>query len=394
MTDKKKKKAKKKAAKKTTKKKATPKKKKPKPRLFDPTRLVSPISGEEIMESVSRVDRDMLDAIRDRRMTLTRNDIRYLVDLFYQVQRYRTSTGNQERASNESSEPCSMVNYVYSQMVTIENEIYKILDAWTETDVASVWAKSQFGVGPVISAGLAAHIRIEKAPVVGHIWRFAGLDPTVKWIGREGAKKLVAEVLDGGKEVTDEIVATCAKRASVREETIRRFATPEPAEDGTPGEITAATLTKALSRCPWNARLKVLTWKTGQCFMKTHNSPKSYYGKLYRERKIKEIEGNESGKFAELAAQTLREKKFTDKKTIATYKSGKLPDGRIESRAERWAVKLFLAHYHEVAYKEHFKKDPPLPYPIAYLGHVHKIDPPGIDPREDDDDEAPGAVPV
>jgi hypothetical protein len=36
-------------------------------------------------------------------------------------------------------------------------------------------------------------------------------------------------------------------------------------------------------------------------------------------------------------------------------------------------VKLFLAHYHEVAYKDHYKTEPPLPYAIAHLGHAHKI---------------------
>ena len=52
---------------------------------------------------------------------------------------------------------------------------------------------------------------------------------------------------------------------------------------------------------------------------------------------------------------------------------GKLPDGRLHLRAQRYAVKLFLAHWHEVAYRNRYDKAPPLPYPIAHLGHAHVI---------------------
>ena len=43
------------------------------------------------------------------------------------------------------------------------------------------WAMATIGVGPVICAGVIARIDIHRAPTVGHIWRFAGLDPTQKW---------------------------------------------------------------------------------------------------------------------------------------------------------------------------------------------------------------------
>ncbi len=70
--------------------------------------------------------------------------------------------------------------------------------------------------------------------------------------------------------------------------------------------------------------------------------------------------------------------KFKIGKTTEAYKyyiKGQLPPAHIQARAERYAVKLFIAHFFEVYYKFHFKKDPPAPYPIAFLGHVHKIEP-------------------
>jgi transposase len=70
-------------------------------------------------------------------------------------------------------------------MKTVEREIRKALDLYSDEHVPGVWAKSIIGIGPVIAAGLLAHIEIERAPTVGHIWAFAGLDPTRKW-GRKG----------------------------------------------------------------------------------------------------------------------------------------------------------------------------------------------------------------
>lgn len=47
-----------------------------------------------------------------------------------------------------------------------------------------------------------------------------------------------------------------------------------------------------------------------------------------------------------------------------------LPPAHVHARAKRWVVKLFLAHFHEVYYKEHFGKMPPKPYVIGIMGHV------------------------
>jgi len=61
------------------------------------------------------------------------------------------------------------------------------------------------------------------------------------------------------------------------------------------------------------------------------------------------------------------------------YSSGKLPPAHIHARAKRYAVKLFLSHWHHKAYEFHFGKPPPFPYPIAFLGHAHFIALPGSD---------------
>jgi len=76
------------------------------------------------------------------------------------------------------------------------------------------------------------------------------------------------------------------------------------------------------------------------------------------------------------AARSLEERKIKDKDLKACYEAGRLPAGRLDLRARRYAVKLFLAHLHHVMYEDHFETPPPKPYVIEHGGHVHFIGPP------------------
>jgi hypothetical protein len=46
---------------------------------------------------------------------------------------------------------------------------------------------------------------------------------------------------------------------------------------------------------------------------------------------------------------------------------------RLDLRARRYAVKLFLSGYHEAAYRLHYGTVPPEPYAIDILGHAHEF---------------------
>jgi hypothetical protein len=205
-----------------------------------------------------------------------------------------------------------------SQETTLENQIKRALDAYSGADAVGQWARSITGIGPVIAAGLLANIDISKAPTVGHIWRFAGLDPTVKW--EKGQKR------------------------------------------------------------PWNASLKRLCFLIGESFVKVHNLESDTYGKVYSARKALEIERNEAGKYADQAAAALAAKNFRkDTEARKAYEGGRLPPARIHRRAARYATKLFLSGLHEVWYFNHFQTLPPKPYVISHLGHAHYIEPPNMD---------------
>jgi len=260
------------------------------------------------LDPITRLSRDLKTAA----ITLSPNEARYLVDAYYAIQEYRKAASNQVRALNESGEPHEVLAWLFEQNRIMEAQIKRALDAWTDGDPVGQWAKGICGIGPVISAGLLAHIDIEKAPTVGHIWRFAGLDPTSEW--KKGTKR------------------------------------------------------------PWNAALKTLCWKIGESFVKVSGNEADIYGKLYIHRKEIEAEKNARGDFADQAAAKLDKYKIgKTTEAYGHYSTGKLPPAHIHARAKRWAVKLFLAHYHEIAYRERFGTEPPKPYVMEHLGHVHYI---------------------
>jgi hypothetical protein len=198
----------------------------------------------------------------------------------------------------------------------VKGHWWRALDSYSANHPVGKRMRTVTGVGPVISAGLLAHIDITRAPTAGAIWRYAGLDPTSEW--KKGQKR------------------------------------------------------------PHNASLKTLCWKLGESFVKVCNNKDAVYGKLYQERKEAEIVQNEAGAFADQAAAKLE--KFNIGKTTDAYKAysvGKLPPAHIHARAKRVAVKMFLSHLHEVWYEIEFGKKAPVPYVFEFADkeHVHKIEP-------------------
>jgi len=242
---------------------------------------------------------------------------RILVDLYYQLQDNRKATANQLRAAHE--EPNTWVTFLTTFMHKMEKLAAGGLDIASSQQAVSRWAKAQVGIGPVIAAGLAAYIDITRTPSVSGLWSLAGLNPDAVW--SKGEKR------------------------------------------------------------PWNAALKVLCWKCGDSFCKFHNHPNCFYGHIYAARKVLEVERNAAGQFRALAEKTLAERHIQDKATRAVYEAGQLPAGRLELRARRVAVKLFLSHYWEVAYWEHYHTMPRSPYIQAKepLLHRHYVPPPGYE---------------
>lgn len=243
---------------------------------------------------------------------LGREEARYYVDMYYNFQQLRMGAGSQIRQMQLIGEPSMMLQWTFTLYEQIENDIKSALSIYAKGNIVGRWAMSNPGIGPVIAAGLLAHIDITRSTYAGNLWSFAGLNPKVKW--EKGQKR------------------------------------------------------------PWNAALKVLSWKIGQSMVKVSNNPNSVYGPLYKQRKVYEQEKNENMEFAEQAKMILATKKIgKETEAYKWYAMGKLPPAHIQARAERWTTKIFLSHYHAVAYEIEYKKPSPEPYALAYLGHQDMI---------------------
>ena len=348
--------------------------------------------------AVQRLTRDVASAAK----TMTSDEARFLVDYYYICQDDRIRFHGQIRSMSESQEPNMVLKWLADQSEVLESQIKRALDKYTDSHPVGAWLKSLHGIGPVLAAGLVAHIDITQAPTAGHIWSYAGLVADKEWISRDNAAAWVKENgLDVEKAARD-----------FNRNVIRLRAQASQDADGQPIEMTAKSLAAAISRRPWNAELKKLCWKIGECFVKFSRDEKCYYGMLFRQRKfmvewVRNLQGLN-------AQQALYDKDLYGKTTDAwpwvngCYKaedirkfveaevsmspddlkklrgepgSGQymLPPAQIHARARRYAVKLLLSHLHEFWYETHYKRRVPKPFVIEHLGHVHRIAVPGYD---------------
>ena len=263
------------------------------------------------LEPIQRLTKD----IKEASYILSDDEARFLVDSYYIMQENRIRSASQIRSMTESGEPNAVLQWLLTQNETLEKQVAKALDAYSSSSEIGKWMRSNKGVGPVISAGLIAHIDIRKADTAGHVWSYAGLsnNPDKAW--KKGQKR------------------------------------------------------------PFNAELKRLCYLIGESFVKVSGHEDAIYGKIYKERKQYESEKNDNLEYADQAKAKLE--KFNISKNTDAYKfysQGKLPPAHIHARAKRFAVKMFLSHAWQV-WREIEGLPTPKPYAIAHMGHAHKIEP-------------------
>jgi hypothetical protein len=323
------------------------------------------------LESLAIGSERLSKDLREAATTITTGQARYLVDYYYQMQDARIRSGNQGR---QEEGPSGWVDYVHSQQAMLEGHIRTALGIYSNNSKLGQWARSITGIGPVIAAGLLAHIDITRTPNAGALWRYAGYDPTLVWLGKEKSKQLVDELVEKSA-VTDEELVLVAEGANRNPLLLRNLAMAPKPNGKVPKKLTKDLLKAALARRPWNAQLKVLCWKLGESFVKVQNNENDYYGKQYVERREKEELRNAAG---ENEAHAKAKAKQVGKTTEAYkfYSDGKLPPAHVYARAKRWTVKLFLSHYHHVGYEVEHGEPPARPWVIVQGGHSEFIPPP------------------
>jgi hypothetical protein len=323
----------------------------PKPRNKGPRgdvrdEIVTLDPNESHFDETIRLDRDLVQASR----TMGDEEARYLVDAYYMTQENRKRTENQVRSL--SGEPHVLIAWLADKNWKLESQIARALDAYTQSHMMGDWMRNIVGIGPVLTAGLLAHI------YMGEWCHFCR-----------------------GHDEADH-TRRCAKPPKWATWPEDHDYTPERSQP-TVGHIWQHAGYAADGQKPWeegkirpfNATLKVLCWKVGQSFMKLSNREDCYYGQIYRERKKYEILRNDAGMMAEAAARQLPHFRKTTE-SYKWYEKGMLPPAQIDARARRYAVKMFLSHMHHVWYSRMFDEEPPLPFAVVHLGHVHIKPPP------------------
>lgn len=275
------------------------------------------IDGDENYEpELVLLRKDMKEAVRTLagRGQSGHVEVRYLVNQYYVIQKDRMRATSRSKKLVEADQPSSMLQWAAMRSEDTEKQLRSFLDEYTRVESTGMgeWAREVYGIGPVIAAGLLAHIDITKAPTISNLWSYAGMNPNAVWA--KGKKR------------------------------------------------------------PWNPALKTLCFKIGDSFVKFHKQPKCTYGKLYKEFKDQEVAKNESGLYKEKAAAILVAKNFSkDTDAYAAYSIGFFPPAHLDMRARRKAVKIFLQHYWLEYYRRHYKKEPPAPYVFDILKHAHMI---------------------
>lgn len=370
---------------------------------------------ESMLTPIHKLAQDMAKGLRQSGGGITDNEARYLVDLYYNMQSNRIAIGNQSKGldrdakkAGNAAEPHEAIDWTGKQFAVLEENVAKLLAIYTETHPMAWFFEHTIGIGPILAAGLLAHIDITKAPTAGHVWRFAGLDPNVQWCSRDQAKAIWSETKGPSIE---ERLTLVAERIGRNPANLLHMATHKP--DGTAIKLTEANAIAAIARKPFNGPLKTLCWKIGESFTKTCNHPNGFYGRVYRERKAQEWARNLDGRLADQATRALTGKKIGKQTDAHAWYSGgcsadkarvllesgttptpaacqadddhpgtpMLPPAQIQMRSQRYAVKLFLSHLQECWWRQETGTEPPAPYVIAHGGHAHYIAPPQLAAR-------------
>ena len=357
---------------------------------------------QDVDVAMKRLSKDLAEASK----VMPANEARYIVDLYYILQKNRIRINNElSQIRKEGVEPNFFLSYFYSVFQTLENRVKAGLGHYAANNALGRWCLAQVGLGPVITAGFLAHIDITRCPTAGKLWSFGGINPQAIWLGAEKAREMVNDVVGKRRDITYEDVVECAARAHRNPELLRKLASNNEEET-----LKKADLIAALAKRPWNATLKTLAvFKMGESFVKTQNRDDAFYGQLFVERKkiewmknrpaghypkgrakvIKEGEVvnipppddlDTPGAFADQAAAILASKNIgKDTEAYQWYSRGMLPPAHIHARARRYAVHIFLSHYHYVAYKLHYKCEPPKPFVEVFLNHTSILIPPHLE---------------
>ena len=148
---------------------------------------------EDWFTPIKRLNRDLAVAAA----TLSDDEARFLVSTYYVFQENRKRSDNQQRALTAAEKPHAVIEFFGAQFHTTEKQIARALERYTDAHPMGNWMRQIFGIGPVLSAGLLAHINIERTETAGGFMLNYGKPTTrekvetiYRWWWREHGSKI------------------------------------------------------------------------------------------------------------------------------------------------------------------------------------------------------------
>ena len=342
--------------------------------LYDPKKTQVELDG------LATISKEVKKSVAE----LSDNQIRIIIDSYYQTQAARIALENQVRAVIQGYDENNKANILAVQWLlqdykNRENQIKKMIEEYVKSVPVCSWAVAIKGIGPIFAANLYNYINMDICKHANQFLNYAGLnDNNIPWLGKEKAEAIVNEAyeecgLKKTDKLNDEILIKVAEKSGRKFETVLKGFESHREKTSTGGD--RVVLIKYLSKPPYNKELKTICYLIGEAFCKVSNRG-SLYGRIYRERKAWETMMNENLAYKEQAERMLREKKYdTNTPTYKLMAEGKLSPAHINQRAKRYATKIFLTHFFEACWIDKYGTKPPVIYPIAFQDHVDYIEP-------------------
>lgn len=145
---------------------------------------------------------DISKTIKESIVSVKDNEVRFLVDNYYQTQKYRLSVEGQMRSimqqfDGEGTETPLSLSWTLQNIKNQEQQLKKMLEYYSDINPVCRWAKSVVGIGPVISSSLYAYFDVRKCTSAGEFWSYAGLnDNNNPWLGKEKATTIVNGIIN------------------------------------------------------------------------------------------------------------------------------------------------------------------------------------------------------
>ena len=157
--------------------------------------LIELIQAEKISKKLKTELRDIKNP--------SRQEVKMLIQLYWQMQDQRIALRNQTRAieQNDQAESAKAniiaLDWATKNSAIIELGVKEILQIIAESTEVGRWLLKIVGIGPVLAAGCLAYFDVEGKQYSSQFISYAGLnDNNRPFLGRVGAERIMRELLE------------------------------------------------------------------------------------------------------------------------------------------------------------------------------------------------------